>query len=266
MFQENFGEAWRLRFGEMTETEFPEITPFLTHRSVRNYSEREVPESLISGLVGAAQSAATSSNLQLWSCISVQNPEKRSHLAELTGNPHVKDAAWFFAFLADHHRLRTIGEKKGIETKGLNYVEFFTMAVIDATLAAERMVCAAEAVGLGICYIGGLRNNPEAIKQALNLPTGTFGIFGLCLGWPAEHAKAEIKPRIHSNSVWFREEYPSGVSVEEYDERAKAFFESQGMSADASWSEKSSRRVDEKKLGSRQNQLEWLRSQGFLQR
>ena len=74
---------------------------------------------------------------------------------------------WFFAFLIDHYRLRRCAALVGEECRGLDFNEFYTMAVVDASLAAERMVCAAEAVGLGICYIGALRNDPYAVAELL---------------------------------------------------------------------------------------------------
>jgi hypothetical protein len=140
------------------------------------------------------------------------------------------------------------------------------MAVIDAALAAERMVCAAEALGLGICYIGGLRNSPQGIKELLGLPEGVFGVFGLCIGWPVEPSTAEIKPRLGQEAVWFKEQYTPEPSVAEYDERMKGFYVSQNMKAEATWSMRSGRRVGTTQLTGREVLLQWLHSQGFLKR
>jgi len=147
----------------------------------------------------------------------------------------------------------------------MEYAEFTTMAVIDASLAAERMVCAAEAIGLAICYIGALRNDPEGVAQALKLPHGTFGLFGLCLGHPAAGCAADIKPRLGQPAVWFREEYPPAPDVSEYDVRMKAFYLAQGMKGDFSWSARSGRRADgsPKQMGGRAGQRAWLESRGF---
>ena len=154
----------------------------------------------------------------------------------------------------------------GEDAAGLDYTEFFAMAVIDASLAAERLVCAAESLGLGICYIGGLRNDPQGVKELLKLPEGTFGVFGLCVGWPSEPVTAEIKPRLSQDRVWFEEEYQENPSVEEYDARMKEFYESQHMKGDVTWSMRSGRRVGTTQLTGREVLLEWLHSQGFLKR
>jgi nitroreductase len=267
MFTESFREAWRLRYGEEPAHEMPDLAPFLGHRSIRKYSDKPVSEQLMSDLIACAQSAATSSTLQLWSVVSVQDPERREELAQRCDNyNHIREAPWFLCFLADHYRLREASAKVGESAEGLPYTEFFTMAVIDAALAAERLVCAAESIGLGICYIGALRNDLHFVKETLGLPEGTFGVFGLCIGWPAEPLTSEIKPRLAQTAIWHREKYNSEVDVSEYDERMRAFSESQKMKGDVTWSMRSGRRVDEHHMTGREILFEWLRSQGFLLR
>ena len=266
MFDESPAEAWKQRYGSDAPN-LPGLERFLAHRSVRHFSDRPVSQETIQGLVAAAQSAATSSNLQLWSVISVQKPEARARMAELCGNQkHVVSCGLFLAFVADIHRIRVAAQAVGEDAAGLDYTEFFAMAVIDASLAAERLVCAAESLGLGICYIGGLRNDPQGVKELLKLPEGTFGVFGLCVGWPSEPVTAEIKPRLSQDRVWFEEEYQENPSVEEYDARMKEFYESQHMKGDVTWSMRSGRRVGTTQLTGREVLLEWLHSQGFLKR
>ncbi len=266
MFNETPTEAWLHRYGS-TSPDLPDLGKFLNHRSVRKFKPDPIPEETLQGLVAAAQSAATSSNLQLWSVVSVQDPARRERIAELCANQkQVRDCAVYLCFLADHYRLRKAAERKGEACEGLGHAEFFTMAVIDAALAAERLVCAAESIGLGICYIGALRNDAEGVKQFLDLPEGTFGIFGICLGWPAEPVTAKIKPRLSQDAIWFRETYNLEALTEEYDERMREFYESEGMKGDVAWSSRSGRRVDLHHMTGRETLMEWLKGQGFLQR
>jgi nitroreductase len=266
MFDESPSLAWRFRYGSEAG-ELPDLERFLNHRSVRHYSSKPIPESMVAGLVAAAQSAATSSNLQLWSIVSVQDPERRNKIAELCGNQdHVRSCGWFFAFLADTHRIHAAANAVGEPADGLDYTEFYTMAVIDAALAAERMVCAAEALGLGICYIGGLRNDPQGVKELLQFPDGIFGVFGLCVGWPVEPNTAEIKPRLAQEAVWFKEMYTPSPNVSEYDDRMRDFYISQKMKGEATWSMRSGRRVGTSHLTGREVLREWLQSHGLLRR
>ena len=267
MFKESLEEAWGLRFGEDVPHELDGIAPFLAHRSVRRYADESIPVSTVKALVAAAQSAATSSNLQSWSVISIQDPEKRRKIAEACGGQkQVITAPLFFVFLADLNRVHQYASAAGIHPDGLDTTEMYTVAVIDAALAAERMVCAAEALGYGICYIGALRNHPDVIEEQLNLPGHTFGIFGLCIGRPAENANADIKPRLRQDQVWFEEEYPVQLDSSEYDARIHTFHVEQGMPSDESWSIKSGRRANISGLSGREALLGFLPDQGFLQR
>jgi nitroreductase len=267
MFEESLSEAWKKRYGCECPAEADCLTPFLKHRSVRRFADEPIPDAVISGLVAAAQSAATSSNLQAWSVISVENPDLRKEIAEACGHQkQVLTAPLFFAFIADLNRIHRYAEMAGLEPDGLDTAEMYTVALVDAALAAERMVCAAESLGYGICYVGGLRNHPEQVKQLLHLPERTFGIFGLCIGRPAENARADIKPRLGQDQVWFRDAYPSELSSEDYDARMHEFFESQGMASDEPWSKKSGRRTQITGLSGREALLEFLREQGLLRR
>jgi nitroreductase len=264
MFDETFGEAWRLRYGSDPPRQIPELSKFLIHRSIRKFSDKPVEEDLVRGLVAAAQSASTSSTLQLWSIVSIHDPERRERMAEMCANyDHVRRAPWFFAFLADHHRLKHAAAKVGEACEGLSYAEFFTMAVVDAALAAERMACAAESLGLGICYIGALRNDLRGVKELLKLPEGVFGVFGFCLGWPAEPVTSEIKPRLSQDAIWFRETYDLDPPTEEYDARMARFYEEQRMKGEVTWSMRSGRRVDLHHMTGREILKPWLEEQGF---
>lgn len=267
MFDETFREAWNLRYGSEPPESHPPIDRFLTHRSVRKYSGQAIDEATMSGLFAAAQSAATSSNLQLWTAISVQDVARREAIAKLCDDQQqIRDAAWFLAFIADHHRLKEAARKVGESAEGLDYLEFFGMALIDVALAAERMVCAAESLGIGICYIGALRNDPKGVADLLELPESTFGVFGLCLGWPEEGSKAQIKPRLSQGAVWHRERYCREVDTDEYDDRMKAFYESQKMKGDVTWSMRSGRRVDGHRMTGREVLKDWIEGQGFALR
>lgn len=267
MSNETATDAWRQRFGSDPAALPEELAPLLRHRSVRRYADTPVPEELVACLIGVAQSASTSSNLQSWSVVSVQDPERRARVAALCADQkQVHRAPWFLAFFADWSRLATVAAAVGEECLGLDYNEYFTMAVIDAALAAERLVCAAETLGLGACYIGALRNDPDGIKKELAVPERCVGLFGLCLGWPDETRPAPIKPRLDSNVVWYRETFPAEPEIGDYDARMKVFTESQNIADPDPWTKKSGKRVDEHHLTGRERLRSFLDRQGLDKR
>jgi nitroreductase len=223
-----------------------------------------VSEDLIATLFGAAQSASTSSNLQMWSAVSVNEPERREQIAKLCADQdQVRNAPWFFTFLADHHRLREAALSAGEQALGLGYMEYLIMAVIDAALAAERFVCAAESVGLGVCYIGALRDRAPEVKSLLNLPAGVFGVFGLCVGYPKQPLESHIRPRLAPETVWFRERYETEVNISGFEGRMRDFYESEKMRGDHTWAKRSGVRLDRRHLNGREILKEWLGEQGF---
>lgn len=271
MFDESVSIAWKARFGIDAPSELPDLDRFLNHRSVRRYTSQPIPEDTMAGIVAAGQSASTSSNLQLYSLISVQDPERRAQVAHLCADQkQVLNAAWFFAFVVDHFRLREAAIAAGESPEGLDYAEFFIMAIIDAALAAERMVCAAESLGIGACYIGALRNHPTEIHNFLDLPEGSFGAFGLCFGYPDADRVEEIKPRLSQSAIWHRETYRRDQSSEiaDYDRRMSEHYQARGMNPDVAWSQRSGRRVDgsEKSLTGREALKAYIESQPFWRR
>ncbi|KAF0240424.1 MAG: hypothetical protein FD180_4940 [Planctomycetota bacterium] len=270
MFTEPFPALWRARYGEAAPpAEVPALTPFLRHRSVRDFAPEPIPEDTVRVLFAAAQAAATSANLQLWSAISVQEPARRDAIAKLCADQkQIRDCAWFFAFVVDHFRLEKAARDAGENPAGLDLAEFFAMGCVDAALAAERLTCAAEFAGLGCCYIGALRNDVEGVKRLLEIPGRCFPIFGLCLGKVAASCKAEAKPRLSQPAIWFREKYDASPDTAEYDRRMAAFYASQGQKADVSWAQRCGRRVDgsAKSITGRDGLKTWMEREGFSRR
>lgn len=226
------------------------VTPvagLLAHRSVRKYADKKAPSGTVELLVAAAQSAPSSSNLQLWSVVSVEDPERRAKLAAVaSGQAHVRESAIFLVWLADLNRATVLARSHGIEPIGLDYLEMFLMASVDAALAAQNAVVAAEANGLGTVYIGALRNHPEAVAEILQLPPHVFAVFGLCVGYAEDSVPTAVKPRLPQAVVLGRDSYAriDAEQVRAYDQRMTEFYLEQGMNVpNGGWSLHSAERV-----------------------
>jgi nitroreductase len=225
------------------------IARLLSHRSVRQYLPKALPAGTLELLVAAAQSAATSSNLQLWSVVAVEDAERRRALAQVANNQaHIQQAPLFLVWVADLNRATELGQARGIPGEGLSYLEMFLMASIDTALAAQNAVVAAESLGLGTVYIGALRNHPERVAELLGLPSKAFAVFGLCVGWPNPDAPAAIKPRLPQPVVLHRDRYALSelehAAVGAYDALMHGFYSDQSMPVPAGgWSLHSAKRV-----------------------
>lgn len=211
------------------------IAALMSHRSVRGYVSDPVPPGTLKTLIAAAQSAATSSNLQTWSVVEVTDPAKRAALAELANNQkHIVECPLFLVWLADVSRNERLAAAEGKTLEGLPYFETFLVAAIDAALAAQNAVVAAEALGLSTVYIGALRNDPERIAKMLELPPGAMAVFGLCIGYPKPESAAEVKPRLPQEAILHRDRYSTAKEKDlraAYDQRLEEFSKRNEMSA-----------------------------------
>ncbi|MBB4084443.1 NADPH-dependent oxidoreductase [Sphingomonas carotinifaciens] len=218
----------------------------LAHRSVRAYTADPLPAGTIELAVAAAQSAATSSNLQPWSVVAVEDPARKARLAALSGNQkQILHAPLFLLWIVDHHRLAQVGEQTGTPANALHYLESFLLGAVDTSLAAQNAVLALEAIGLGTCYIGGIRNKPAEVATELGLPPQSFALFGLTVGHPDPAAPASVKPRLPQEAVLFRERYGEAAaprSLAAYDARLRSFQREQEM-PERDWTEQASQRV-----------------------
>ena len=190
------------------------LETILSHRSVRGFLPRRLPDNTLELLIAAAQSASTSSNLQFWSVVAVQEPERRSRLAELAGQQQfIRDAPLLLVWLADLSRLDRIAAERGARVEGTHYLEEFIVGVVDAALAAQSALIAAESLGLGAVYIGAMRNLPEQIAAELRLPPHVFAVFGMSIGYPDPARETGIKPRLPNSVVLHRERSSDRVTA-----------------------------------------------------
>jgi nitroreductase len=212
------------------------IALLLSHRSVRSYRSDALPTGTLETLIAAAQSAATSSNLQTWSVIAVTDPDRKAALAKLANNQkHIEQCPLFLVWLADISRNQRLAAEEGVTLEVMPYLETFLVAAIDAALAAQNAVVAAESIGLSTVYIGALRNNPQEVAKVVGLPPGTFGVFGMCVGYASPAIVAEVKPRLSQDVVLHHEVYDAtGEQARRaaYDSRMSAFSARNEMAAD----------------------------------
>jgi FMN reductase [NAD(P)H] len=191
------------RFGEtiVLDREVEDI-PFLhqvlARRTHRTYAQKPVPEPLVRLLSAAALCASSKSDFQQASLIRVSDPQTRGDLASLIPEmPWIGTAPEFFVFCGDARRLERIGELRNRPVSNGRLEGFFN-AAIDAALAMQTFVLAAEAAGLGCCPISVIRNHITRAAAILNLPDLVFPVAGLCVGYPATagHVSLRLPPSV----------------------------------------------------------------------
>jgi nitroreductase len=245
----------------------PVLSALLSHRSVRAYLPTALPSGTLEAILAAAQSASTSSNLQTWSVVAVEDPDRKVRLSDYAGGQkHIRQCPMFLVFLADLARLGAIAKAAGVGVEGTSYLEMLVIGIIDAALAAQNAVVALESLGLGSVYIGGIRNRPEDVAAELALPPHVMPVFGLCIGYPDPAAPADIKPRLPQAAILHRETYSQAApraSIDGYDATLRAFYQGRGLETPA-WTQQSVNRVrTPQSLTGRHRLREALRNLGF---
>jgi nitroreductase len=184
----------------------PTIDLMQAHRSIRKFTEREVDDKTLKTIIAAAQCAATSHFVQAYTIVRVQNMKKRKAIAELAGpQAWVARAPVFLVFCADFSRLEAVCRIHDTAMQK-GWAEQFVTATVDTALLAQNVLIAAESLGMGGVYIGGIRNDPQTVCDLLAIPDQAYPVFGMCLGWPAQDPPP--KPRLPVEAVLFTDRYP----------------------------------------------------------
>ena len=243
----------------------PTIDLLKAHRSIRQFQNKQIKPDLFQDLIKAGQAAASSNFFQAATIIRVTDAKKRAKLASLANNQaYVETAAEFLVFCADMNRAASCCDLHGAEAN-TGFTEQFIIATVDAALVAQNIVVASESAGLGICYIGALRNNPAEVSKVLDLPHDTYPVFGLCLGWPDQDP--EVKPRLPIDVVLQENSYGNaadGANLGDYDEAVRGYYANRSSNQKSmSWSEQMSGMLSKE---SRPHMLDFLKMRGFLQK
>ena len=240
----------------------PVIQLQTSHRSIRRYTGEPVPGELLAALIRAGQGAASSSFIQAYSVIRVTRPAARAAIARAAGNqPWIEQAAEFLIFCADLRRVDAACRSSGAGPLE-GWTEHGLAAVVDVALMAQNVLLAAESVGLGGVYIGGIRNDPQAVVEQLQTPragrAGVRALSRLARGVP------QIKPRQPLDLILHQDVYrdPEPERLADYDRTMADYYAARGNNARRSdWSATTAKAIQGRK---REHMLPWLRRMGFF--
>jgi nitroreductase len=234
-----------------------------SHKSIRKFKDQPIEDEKLKAIIECAQSAATSSYIQAYTIISVKNIDNRKKIAYLSGEQsYIEQCPIFLVFCADLNRAKTSCEDDNVRMAE-GYTESFIVATVDTALSAQNAIIAAESLGLGGVYIGGVRNNPSHISEILHLPYGVYPVFGMCLGYPNHNP--EKKERLPIDVIFKTDEYNAdgdAEKIEEYDIHIKDYYErrTKGKRLDT-WTNQISSQM---KGPQRPHMKEFLEKQGFI--
>jgi FMN reductase [NAD(P)H] len=210
----------RPRFrGYAPEEDNPVLETLLAHRSVRSYKDTPVPEKALDLILEAALRAPTSSNLQSYGIVVVDDRDLREKLCAVCGNQRfVAECGVLLVFCSDISRHIHVCAERGYPYRG-DQINTLFVTHGDAILACQNAAVAAQSMGFGTCMLGNVRNDPPAVSDLLALPRYVFASVGLAIG--VATGDMGLKPRMPRRVLVTRNRYSSEHmedGLAEYDE------------------------------------------------
>lgn len=153
-------------------------------RTIRKYSNKAITPELMTQLLNAAAQSSNTGNMQAYSVVVSTTEDIKKQLAPTHFNqPMITNAPAVLTFCADFNRFSKWCEQRNAEPGYDNFQSFMATA-IDAMIFAQTFAVAAEAEGLGICYLGTTTYNAGEIIDILNLPKLVVPITTITVGHP----------------------------------------------------------------------------------
>lgn len=155
-------------------------------RTIRKYTQQEVPAELLNELLEESFRASTMGNMQLYSVVVTRDAEMKKKLAPAHFNqPMVTGASVVLTFCADFNRFSKWCRQRKAEPGYDNPISFLNAAT-DALLVTQNFCTLAEEKGLGICFLGTTIYNPDQIVETLRLPQLVMPVATITVGYPDE--------------------------------------------------------------------------------
>ncbi|HEX2926951.1 MAG TPA: nitroreductase family protein [Ruminiclostridium sp.] len=198
-----------------------------SRKSVRVYEDREIPANIKSAIIDAALRAPTAGNMMLYSVIEITEQSIKEKLAHTCDEqPFIAKAPLLLLFLADYQRwydyfayskVSELCDTSGTKMRKPEEGDLM-LACNDALIAAQTAVIAAEALGIGSCYIGDIMENCEVHREIFGLPDYTFPIALVCFGYPTKQQKERKQPdRFDRKYIVFENSYKRLIN-EDFDD------------------------------------------------
>ncbi|EFF41769.1 nitroreductase family protein [Mycoplasmopsis alligatoris] len=171
-----------------------QVIELLKNRSsVREMTHTKLNDDEINALKEAINSSATSMSRVSASAIIITDQKIKEQIKEqcgFSGQEHLSTSAAIVIFCLDQTRAKYAAKKKGLEIDTTN-LENFLQAFGDAYIMATNASVAANALGYGTVYLGGMRffDIPEFIQKTYNLDKNIMPVLGLAIGKAASQKK-----------------------------------------------------------------------------
>ena len=163
-------------------------------KSVRVFTDREIPADHKAAILTAATQAPTAGNQQMYTILDITDQNLKDQLAESCDHqPFIATAKMVLILCADYQKWYDAFLSAGCTPRKPAEGDLM-LAVTDTVIAAQNAVVAAQSLGIGSCYIGDIMENCELHRKMLNLPEYVFPAAMLVFGYPTEQQQNREKP------------------------------------------------------------------------
>lgn len=173
------------------------------HRSIRKFKDLPIEKEKMDRILECGMRAPNTGNMQIYSIIVTEQRDNIEALSKLHFGQGATAAA-FLTICVDVNRYHHWCRLRGCDEPYDNFL-WLMSGTVDATLAAQNICIAAESEGLGLCYLGTVMYNTQAIAKLLELPKGVVPVVTLCMGYPAE--EPALSERLPLEGVVHQEKY-----------------------------------------------------------
>ena len=179
----------------------PLLKIILERRSIRRFRSQEIPDDVFQAILEAGRLAPSTVNLQTWSFITFTTDQWR----ESFGTQIPFHGARAIIIVGDTHRARLV-----LDAFPHSPLVEYTVAVMNASLAAMNMNIAAEALGISSVMLSetgrsGLLDT-GFLKEKLCLPEHTVPLMTIIFGY-ANQAYPPLPPKLPLDAVCFPQKY-----------------------------------------------------------
>lgn len=171
------------------------IKELFERKSTRTYQDKEISLEDKELILKAATQAPSAGNMQLYSIIDVTDQKIKDELAILCDNqPFIANAKMVLVFLADYSKWYNAFVYANCKPRKLD-VGDLQLSTVDAVIACQNAVVAAQSLGIGSCYIGDIIENHDKMVKLLNLDSHVVPACMAVFGYPAENELKVNKPK-----------------------------------------------------------------------
>lgn len=176
------------------------ITMLKNHATVRNFDTNyKLPCDMLDNIISSAKQAPSWMNGQAYSIMVFTGKEKEKFAKLIQNDPVngknfdiIQQSSSFLLFNINLSLYKLDADFSG-------EIEPLLIGTVDASLALENALVAAESLGLGTCVIGGIRRLSGEIVASFHYPKYSFPLVGIALGKPAQ--EKFVKPRLPNINV-----------------------------------------------------------------